>query len=59
MQQYQDLLIDVLLDQGFSLDEAQHLIALQDDTLRKQRAAALLHEINEQATANVKDADWR
>jgi len=30
MQQYQDLLIDALLDQGFTLEEAVHLIALQE-----------------------------
>lgn len=28
--QYADLLIDALLDEGFSLDEAQRLIALQE-----------------------------
>ena len=29
MQQYQDLLIDALLDQGFTLEEAEELVALQ------------------------------
>jgi hypothetical protein len=29
MQQYQDLLIDALLDQGFTLVEAEQLVALQ------------------------------
>jgi DNA-binding transcriptional MerR regulator len=53
MQQYQDLLIDVLLDQGFSLAEAQDLIALQEYTLR----ATLLDECNAQAQANSKDPD--
>ncbi len=57
MQQYQDLLIDVLLDQGFSLAEAQDLIALQEYTLRAHRAATLLDEFNEHAQANAKDPD--
>lgn len=30
MRQYEDLLIDVLLDCGFTLDEAFRLIALQE-----------------------------
>lgn len=30
MSQYEDLLIDALLDDGFTLDEALRLIALQD-----------------------------
>ncbi len=30
MQQYQDLLIDALLDQGFTVEEAERLITLQD-----------------------------
>ncbi len=29
MQQYDDLLIDVLLDEGFTLAEAERLVALQ------------------------------
>lgn len=57
MQQYQDLLIDILLDQGFSLDEAQDLIALQEYAYQAQRAAMLQHEITEQAQANAKDPD--
>jgi len=59
MQQYQDLLIDVLLDQGFSLAEAQDLIALQEYTLRVHRATTLLDECNEQAQANTKAPDTR
>ncbi len=59
MQQYQDLLIDVLLDQGFSLAEAQDLIALQDYTLRTHRVTTLQHEITEGAQANDKDPDSR
>ncbi len=30
MQQYQDLLIDALLDQGFTLFEAERLVTLQE-----------------------------
>jgi DNA-binding transcriptional MerR regulator len=30
MQQYEDLLIDALLDQGFTLEEAERLIALHE-----------------------------
>lgn len=44
MQQYQDLLIDALLDQGFTLEEAEELIALQDrfetEHLREQQRRA-------------------
>jgi hypothetical protein len=36
MQQYQDLLIDALLDQGFTVEEAEHLIGLQEE-LERQR----------------------
>ncbi|MFI5274166.1 MAG: hypothetical protein ACHQ4H_14115 [Ktedonobacterales bacterium] len=30
MHQYEDLLVDALLDEGFSVDEALRLIALQE-----------------------------
>ncbi len=38
MSQYEDLLVDALLDYGFTLEEAAHLIALQDRWLAEQRA---------------------
>lgn len=44
MQQYQDLLIDALLDQGFSLEEAEQLIALQDRLEREDRETQLRQE---------------
>ncbi|GCE27936.1 hypothetical protein KDA_34200 [Dictyobacter alpinus] len=31
MQQYMDLLVDALLDEGFSVEEAQRLIQLQQE----------------------------
>jgi hypothetical protein len=37
MSQYEDLLIDALLDYGFTLDEASRLIALQDRWIDEQR----------------------
>ena len=37
MSQYEDLLIDALLDYGFTLEEASHLIALQDRWIAEQR----------------------
>lgn len=37
MRQYEDLLIDALLDYGFTLEEASRLIALQNRCLDEQR----------------------
>jgi hypothetical protein len=37
MRQYEDLLIDALLDYGFTLEEASRLIALQDRWIDEQR----------------------
>ena len=37
MRQYEDLLIDVLLDHGFTVKEAQRLIALQERVERARR----------------------
>lgn len=37
MSQYEDLLIDALLDRGFSVDEAVRLIALQNQVERERR----------------------
>lgn len=37
MSQYEDLLIDALLDYGFTLDEAVRLIELQERNERKRR----------------------
>ena len=39
MQQYQDLLIDALLDQGFTVAEAEQLVELQDRLERDYLAA--------------------
>ena len=36
--QYEDLLVDALLDYGFTLDEALNLIALQERIERERRA---------------------
>ncbi len=35
--QYEDLLIDVLLDHGFSVEEAERLIALQNKLQRRRQ----------------------
>ncbi len=39
MNQHEDLLVDALLDYGFSLDEALNLIALQERIEREQQQA--------------------
>ena len=44
MQQYQDLLIDILLDQGFSLEEAEQLVALQERIEREAHEEHLRQE---------------
>ena len=40
MHQYEDLLVDVLLDRGFTVDEALRLIALQERIERERREEA-------------------
>jgi hypothetical protein len=42
MRQYEDLLIDVLLDHGFTVAEAERLIRLQDRVERERNAEAQL-----------------
>lgn len=37
MHQYEDLLIDALLDRGFSVEEAMRLIVLQEQIERERR----------------------
>ncbi len=37
MSQYEDLLIDALLDRGFTVDEAMRLIALQERVERERQ----------------------
>jgi DNA-binding transcriptional MerR regulator len=37
MRQYEDLLIDALLDHGFTVEEAQNLIRLQERVERERR----------------------
>lgn len=37
MNQYEDLLVDALLDRGFTLDEAESLIRLQERVDRERR----------------------
>lgn len=47
MRQYEDLLIDVLLDDGFSVTEAEQLIRLQERAELERRAEqrlAWLHD---------------
>lgn len=44
MRQYEDLLIDALLDFGFTLDEALRLLALQERVERERRAEELCRE---------------
>ena len=44
MQQYQDLLVDALLDQGFTVTEAEMLVNLQ---LRVDHAIHMAHQQQE------------
>jgi len=44
MRQYEDLVIDALLDYGFTLDEALRLLALQERVERERRDEALRRE---------------
>ena len=37
MNQYEDLLVDALLDRGFTLAEAERLVALQERLERERR----------------------
>ena len=37
MNQYEDLLVDALLDRGFTVEEAERLIALQERVERERR----------------------
>jgi hypothetical protein len=39
MNQYEDLLVDALLDRGFTVEEAERLIALQERVERERREA--------------------
>lgn len=39
MNQYEDLLVDALLDRGFTVEEAMRLIALQERVERERREA--------------------
>jgi hypothetical protein len=45
-QQYLDLLIDALLDEGFTVDEALHLIQLQELYQEKRAIQRAIEETN-------------
>jgi hypothetical protein len=47
MHQYEDLLVDALLDRGFTVDEALHLIELQNRLERQRRQAEELKRFAE------------
>jgi hypothetical protein len=61
MRQYDDLLIDALLDRGFTTEEAQRLIVLQDRVERERRhssqAGARPSEPNAQPGTDRPDYD--
>lgn len=44
MRQYEDLLIDLLLDYGFTLDEASCLIRLRERIEHAQRSQPILRQ---------------
>jgi hypothetical protein len=56
MQQYQDLLIDALLDQGFTLFEAERLITLQERFEHAHRQTQQEQECRHWLMANRKGA---
>jgi hypothetical protein len=45
MHQYEDLLVDALLDRGFTVDEAMRLIELQNRIERERREVEEQHRI--------------
>jgi hypothetical protein len=45
MHQYEDLLVDALLDRGFTIDEAMRLIELQNRIERERREVEEQHRI--------------
>jgi hypothetical protein len=47
MHQYEDLLVDALLDRGFTVDEALRLIELQNRLERQRREAEELRRFAE------------
>jgi len=57
MNQYEDLLVDALLDYGFTLDEALHLIALQDRIERERRLTQLKQQREQWLDTDASD-DW-
>ncbi len=54
MQQYQDLLIDALLDQGFSLPEAERLIAMQERVEHQRKMSHSMREADHWLEMNDK-----
>jgi hypothetical protein len=47
MHQYEDLLVDALLDRGFTVDEAMRLIELQNRIERERREVEEQHRITQ------------
>lgn len=45
MQQYLDLLIDALLDEGFTVEESQRLIKLQEEYEEQQATEITNHHL--------------
>jgi hypothetical protein len=56
MRQYDDLLIDALLDRGFTVEEAQQLIDLQD---RLQREQHTRQQSGQSGTWRTPDSGWQ
>ncbi|HEX2350619.1 MAG TPA: hypothetical protein VHI51_19445 [Ktedonobacterales bacterium] len=57
MSQFEDLLIDALLDDGFTLDEALRLIALQERWY-KDHCALMVERPNDQWRVDHCDDQW-
>jgi hypothetical protein len=57
MHQYDDLLIDVLLDEGFTLAEAERLVAFQKYVGRERFDAQLFQEYQHWVEGNFKSKE--
>jgi hypothetical protein len=59
MQQYMDLLIDALLDEGFTVEEASKLIALREDyEERKATEETNYHRFMRWLVEHGRLSDW-
>jgi hypothetical protein len=59
MQQYMDLLVDVLLDEGFTVEEANRLIELREDyEMQKATEETNYHRFARWLVEHGRLSDW-